>query len=282
MSTPTFVLVHGAWHSHHTWDSLVPILESRGYAAVTLDLPGAGANAAIPTSFGQRPLDPAAFATEPSPNAGVTQDERTAAVIDAVRSATGKGDGKVILVGHSLGGLTISPVAQTIPDELAAVVYLTAFLLPPGLTAGEVITGELMAEAKVPACFLADPAQVGALRMDVASDDPSYRAKLKDAFFGDLTDEQFAEAASHLHPDEPAQVAGVPSPIDAQRFGRVPRHYIRCAQDQAIVAASQDFMISSTDSVIGGVTTVHRMDTSHSPFHSDPKGLADILISIAN
>lgn len=278
---PAFVLVHGAWHNHHTWDDLIPELEARGYAAVALDLPGAGANAAIPASFNQRPLDPAAFGTEPSPNAGVTQGERTEAVIAAVREAAGLGNGRVVLVGHSLGGLTISPVAETIPDEVGAVVYLTAFLLPPGMVAGEIIGHELMADARVPSLFMADPEQVGALRMDVASPDAAYRALAREAFYADLTDEQFDTALSHLHPDEPAQVAGVPSPITAERFGTVDRHYIRCTDDRAIVAAGQDHMVTITDAAIGGSTTVHNMDTSHSPFFSDPGGLADILASIA-
>ena len=40
-------------------------------------------------------------------------------------------------------------------------------------------------------------------------------------------------------------------------------------------------MISATDAAIGAATTVHTMSTSHSPFHSDPVGLAQILVGIA-
>ena len=76
-----FLFVHGAWHNHQTWDRVLPLLTAQGYRARAIDLPGAGRNAKLPASFSQRPLDPAAFATEPSPNAGVTQAERTAAVI---------------------------------------------------------------------------------------------------------------------------------------------------------------------------------------------------------
>jgi alpha-beta hydrolase superfamily lysophospholipase len=78
MSTPkaAFVLVHGGWHNQSSWDKVTPILEAQGYAVLTLDLPGAGANTIAPKSLGVRPFDPDAFATEPSPIAGVTQDER--------------------------------------------------------------------------------------------------------------------------------------------------------------------------------------------------------------
>jgi hypothetical protein len=76
-------------------------------------------------------------------------------------------------------------------------------------------------------------------------------------------------------------VAGVPSNVTAERFGSVDRHYIHCADDQAITAAGQNLMVQLTDTALGTETRVHSMNTSHSPFYSDPAGLADILASIA-
>lgn len=279
---PAFVFVHGAWHNSSTWTEVAAELDSRGYSSVAVDLPGAGPNATNPDCYSQRPADPAAFASEPSPNAGVTQAERTDAVLDAIADAAALGNGEVVLVGHSLGGLTISPAAEAAADRLSAVVYVTAFLLPPGEVAGTVITHDLMADAEVPALFMADPEVVGALRLDTGSEDPAYLAAARSAFYGDLTDAQFVTAIERLtHCDEPAQVAGVPSPITAERFGTVPRHYVRCTGDRAILAAGQDWMIAETDAAIGSRTTVHTMDTSHSPFYSDPVGLADVLAGIA-
>src|SRR3979409_426290 len=106
MSTPkaAFVLVHGGWHNQSTWDKVRPILEAQGHAVLTLDLPGAGENTIAPKSFSARPFDPAAFAVEPSPIAGITQEERTQAVIALVEKAAALTKGKVVLVGHSAGG----------------------------------------------------------------------------------------------------------------------------------------------------------------------------------
>ena len=59
-SKAVFVLIHGGWHNHSAWDRVTPILEANGFEALTLDLPGAGANAIAPTSLGLRPFDPAA------------------------------------------------------------------------------------------------------------------------------------------------------------------------------------------------------------------------------
>jgi alpha-beta hydrolase superfamily lysophospholipase len=58
VSKAAFVLVHGGWHSHSAWDRVVPILNAQGYAALTLDFPGAGVNAIAPTSLSLRPFDP--------------------------------------------------------------------------------------------------------------------------------------------------------------------------------------------------------------------------------
>src|SRR5271156_666418 len=57
-----FVLIHGGWHNHSAWDRVTPILKVNGFAALTLDLPGAGANPMAPASFGCGPSAPPAFA----------------------------------------------------------------------------------------------------------------------------------------------------------------------------------------------------------------------------
>ena len=145
MSAPkaVFVLVHGGWHNHSAWDKITPILEANGFAALTLDLPGAGVNAIAPTSLGLRPFDAAAFAAEPSPMAGITQEERTQAVVALVKEAASLGDGKVIMVGHSAGGMTISAVAEKVPNLLRAVVYLAGFMVPNGMTLLDVLQHEI-------------------------------------------------------------------------------------------------------------------------------------------
>jgi len=280
-ATNGVVLIHGAWHDHHTWDSVVPLLGAEGCVTKAIDLPGAGADAPRPASFNARPLDSATFGSEPSPNAGVTQQERTAAAMDAVREVNAKTGGKAIVLGHSLGGLTVSPVVEAMSDEVSAAVYLTAFMLPPGMVAGQMIQHELMSEALVPALFMADPEQVGALRIDPSSPDAAYKARAKEAFYADLSDAQLESALVHLHPDEPAQVAGVPSNVSRKRFGLVARHYIECTEDRAITLAGQKEMIRLMDQAMGNKTTVHQLNTSHSPFLSQPSALASLILDIA-
>lgn len=276
-SKVAFVLVHGGWHNHSTWDKVVPILEAQGCAALTLDLPGAGVNAIAPKSLGLRPFDPAAFAAERSPIAGVTQEERTRAVVALVREGASLGDGKIILVGHSAGGLTISAVAEQVPDLLLAVVYLSGFMLPNGMQLFTMLQHETMSSSLGFGLFIGNPAAIGATRIHVGSSDDAYRSRLKAAFYGDVPEAEFALAASRLHCDEPVGAA-TPSAITPGRFGAVPRHYIRCTQDRAIPLTGQDHMIAAVDGTIGGKTTTHTLESSHSPFLSQPAALSKILV----
>jgi pimeloyl-ACP methyl ester carboxylesterase len=275
-----FVLVHGGWHNHSAWDAVTPILKANGFAALTLDLPGAGVHAIAPTSLSLRPFDPAAFAAERSPVAGVTQQERTQAVVALVKQAASLSDGKVILVGHSAGGMTISAVAEQVPNLLLAVVYLAGFMVPNGMPLLAMLQHESLSSALAPGLFVSEPAAIGATRISVGSTDEAYRSLLKASFYGDVSESEFAHAVSQLHCDESNASAMAPSEITPGRFGTVPRHYIRCTQDRAIPLTGQDHMIATVDSAIGSKTTTHTLESSHSPFLSQPGTLSKILIDI--
>ena len=96
----TFGLVHGAGHGAWCWDRLIPALAAYGHRAATMDLPCA---------------DPAAGA------------RRYAEVVD--RALPPADD--LILVGHSLGGLTIPLVKAVARSEL---VFLCALIPEFGRT----------------------------------------------------------------------------------------------------------------------------------------------------
>lgn len=276
----SFVLIHGAWHDHHAWDYVVPLLEQAGHMVTALDLPGAGRNAQSPASYVQQPFDLEAFKLEPSPNSNVTQKERTEAVIKAVRQLNAKGSSKAVLVGHSLGGVTVSSVGEAIPDELSAVVYLTALMLPPGMLPFEMLNRKSMAGRLPPRLRIGDSSLTGAMRINPKSDDPEYRSLTREAFYKDLTEEMFQFALSHLSPDEPVQTAKVPSPITDKNFGVIPRHYVQCIQDKALPIAGQREMVRLVDAAMKNTTMVHKLDASHSPFFSQPEALANILEQI--
>ena len=273
---PAFVFVHGAWHNVATWTEVVAELEGRGYASVANDLPGAGALADNPASLTAAPFDADAFAAEVSPNR-VTQDDRNAAVIEDVRAASRQGNGRVVLVGHSLGGRTISPVTEAIPDEVGAVVFLSAVLHP-----GDREPPPQSPNGDMASLFVGKFRKTGAFRMNVNTDDPATLATVRKVFYNDLTDEQFALALDRLtHSDEPLGIFTVPVNVTGERFGSVERHYIRCLDDQALVLVDQDAMIAAADEAFDTATVVHDLPDGHSPFYSSPAALADVLVTIA-
>jgi len=279
---PAFVLVHGAWHGAWAWSDVVPLLMQAGYSVYAVELPGAGSKALYPASFTPDPFDAATYAAEPTPIKDLTQDERTTFTIEAVKVAAASANGKVVLVGHSLGGLTIAPVAEALPDIVEDVVFLTAFYVPNGEAASNALGHESFAAGQLGPLFAADPGKTGTLRINPMSSDPAYAAQARETFYADVPEARMPGILGMLHTDEPATVTGVIHALTPEGFGAVDRHYIVMEDDKTIPAAAQDYMIANVDaSGIGAPTKVHRMGGSHSPFFAQPQALADLFIAIA-
>ena len=279
---PAFVLVHGSWHNASTYTLVIQQLAQLGHFAVALDLPGHGLDARFPVSWHQRPFNPAAFATEMSPVAATTLADycaRTIAVIDQVRAL---GFEKVILVGHSMGGVTITQVGEMVPNKVQKLVYLAAFLPANG---GSGLTAALLPEGatnQVPPLWLANPSVIGAMRIDFDSPDAAYRAKVKQAFYADVSDDAFSAMGNMLVPDDAAGPTATPITRTAANWGSLERHYIRCLQDNAMPQPLALKMVAVADQEFPTKKTVmHTMNSSHSPFLSQPQALAQMLASIS-
>ncbi len=112
MATPTYLLVHGAWHGAWCWRRLGDVLDQRSIRWATVDLPsGAGDDPAI----------------------DMTRD------VAALREAA-TGLGPLVVVAHSYGGAVLAEAAPRL-DELRGLVYVAALVPRPGQTASDV-TGE--------------------------------------------------------------------------------------------------------------------------------------------
>lgn len=277
-----FLLVHGAWHGAWTYERIIPLLAARGHAAVACDLPAHGLNARFPATYLEQPQRPAKLATETSPVAGVTLNDYVDATLATLQRLRGLGYDKVVLVAHSMGGIVASAVAERAPEAIAHLVYLTAFMPESGVPAVSYIDAPENEGQRVGGLFVADPSAVGALRINHRSADEAYRAASKAAFYGDVDDIAYAAVANLLTPDVPVAPFATPVATTAARWGAVPRHYIRCLQDQAIRPALQQRFIAAADAFVPAhPTRVHTLDASHSPFMSQPQALATLLADIA-
>src|SRR5258708_34174192 len=109
---PAFIFVHGGFVCKSIWRLVIPLLEARGHVARALDLPGSGAHAKVPVAYWKRPLDAKTFATEPSPKANITQEERTQSVSSLAEETPQETADPAALVGHALGDLTVAAATQ--------------------------------------------------------------------------------------------------------------------------------------------------------------------------
>jgi pimeloyl-ACP methyl ester carboxylesterase len=278
---PTFVFVHGAWHGAWCWSETVRLLTEQGYPAIALDLPGHGITAQFPAAYLGSPQNLGALATEVSPLAALSINDYRDAVLKTVRGLTQGGSGPVILVGHSLGGATLSLVGEAEPKLVRKLVYLSAFVPVVLDSVLGYLTREDFSASEVPPIFAGDPGVVACVRLNHKSSDSAYVAKSKSAFYGDVSDTTFAAVANLLTPDEPiGAFAGKVVPT-VSGWGSVPRAFIRCTEDRAIPVLGQDNMIAEADAFTPNNKFVQKtLATSHSPFVSNPQALVSTLLEL--
>jgi pimeloyl-ACP methyl ester carboxylesterase len=230
------VLVHGASHGAWCWERLTPLLERLGYQVQAPDLPGLGADPVPPTK--------------------VTFEGYVERVVEVLLGSPIP----ALLVGHSLGGTSISQAAEHVPEQVAKLVYLAAFLPKNGESANRTGFGEMPESA------------ARAIRASSVEGAHEFDAALAADVFYQKCDPAVARwAVGHLRPQADAPV-GAALCLSAERWGTIPKVYVRCTQDKALPPEYQQWMCDRAPDVRQRV-----MDSDHSPFLSDPEGLAALL-----
>ncbi|WP_165867652.1 alpha/beta fold hydrolase [Mesorhizobium sp. DCY119] len=271
----TYLLIHGAWHNSHHWHDVALALGEAGHRVVLLDLPGHGVNATLPQSYLFGPAE--ALATEVSPVAGVTLAQAAEAVADAIRALN---DSKLIVVAHSLGGTILTQAAEAVPELIGHLVYLTAYAPVKLGTSGAYGALPENQTGYGTTLFVADPAKVGAVRLNPRGDE-AYLRQLWEAYYNDLAFENFLIHANALTPDLPVDFWIGNVSVTAGKWGSIPRTYIRALQDRALAPALQDVMIAHADELTPhNRFEVIELDSSHSPFASQPTALVAMLAKI--
>lgn len=275
-----FVLVHGSWHAGWCWGLVGPTLHAAGYPTVAVDLPGHGLAAVLPQSYLQRPVDPAAFASEPSGLAGIGIDAYADAVVKAARDARAMGAKRVFVVAHSMGGVPATFAAARAPDLFTGLIYVAALVPTPGKPAGAYLALEDQhANSLVGQAILADPAVVGALRIDPRSTDAAYLAGTKEAVAADVDDALWSAVLNMLTPDAPVSIYGETATFDSA-FGGLRRTYIRAAGDRTVVPSTCDAIVADLNAAWpDNPTSLVDIDASHEAIFAQPDSLAELLMA---
>jgi pimeloyl-ACP methyl ester carboxylesterase len=224
----TFGLVHGAYHGAWCWTELGSHLTSLGHAVVAVDLPNE------------------------DPEAGAQRYAQT------VVSGLDGIDGDIVLVGHSLAGLTIPVIATLRP--VRHLVYLCALLPQPGASFDQLRTSTPM--------FSHYRAAVAAVsHSDGSASCPAERAI--ELFYHDCAPEVAGWAASQLSRQHWRIMQEITPLIE---FADLPASYIVCASDRAVDPA---WSRAAARRVLG-VEPIE-LGGGHSPFLTQPARLAELL-----
>ncbi|MGB8403200.1 MAG: alpha/beta fold hydrolase [Mycobacterium sp.] len=235
---PDLVLIHGGGHAADCWDPTVAELRCQRpeLRVLAIDLPG---------------------------RRGKRGDLCTASIagwVDSVVAdveAAGLDD--VVIVGHSMAGLTVPGVVAALgASRVREMVLVAAFLPPQGASIVESLTGPLALLAR------------HGVRRRASGKVPTLAARY--AFCNGMTAQQRAFTLSRLCADA-ASVARECVDRSALPPG-VPRTWILTTRDRALSINSQTKSIEA----LGGVDTAVRIDACHDVMISHPQRLAEILL----
>lgn len=216
----TFGLVHGGAHGAWCWTKLVPELERHGFAALAVDLPCE---------------DEAAGAGE---------------YAEVAARCFAQADGAIVLVGHSLGGLTIPLLAEELPA--AGLIFLTGLIPSPGRSLRDQQTEE--PEMLFP--YHGGP------------------AGLRDRFYHRCRPADADWAMSRLRTQALKPFVET-TPLT--RWPAVPAAYLLATEDRA---CNPDWGRKAAADRLG-VEPIELIGSDHSPFLSRPAELARVLVGIA-
>ena len=240
-STSTaFVLVHGAWHGAWCWRRVLPLLRAAGVEAHAVTLTGVGERAHL--------MSP-----------GIDLNTHIQDVIGLIEAEELQ---RVVLVGHSYGGIVITGVAHRLqrerPGLLVHLVYLDAVTPHPG---------ESWSSQHTP--------ETRQARIDAAAPSGGISFPPPDASVFGLTGAD-RDWVNRRQTPQPLALYHQPLHFDAARVARLPRAFIDCTAPALPTIAPARLKVRQEPG-----WQVLEMTTGHDPMVSAPQELVRLLLQIA-
>src|SRR6185437_14123889 len=122
-SAQTFVLVHGAWHGGWCWSRVADRLRAAGHQVFTPTQTGLGERRHLLSK-------------------DITLDTFRTDIVNVIEAEELS---KIVLVGHSFGGLAISGVADVMPERIRHLVYLDSLVVEGGKSPFDSLPADVVA-----------------------------------------------------------------------------------------------------------------------------------------
>jgi pimeloyl-ACP methyl ester carboxylesterase len=232
--SPALVLIHGGQHDSRCWQPTINAITRLAPEVRTLavNLPG---------------------------RQGVPGDLATLSIAECVEAAVSQveraGLDDIVLVGHSMAGLTVPGVAAKLGADRVRRIICVACSVPP--------QGKRILDTLLPPIRIAVRRAKGELPLWMA----------RRMFTNGMTPEQRAFSLSVLIPDATTLAF---EPVDRSALpDRIPRSWVLTLRDKSLPPRQQRRFIEN----LGGVNDVVELDTCHNAMISMPDELAAILLA---
>ncbi|XP_020577028.1 putative methylesterase 14, chloroplastic isoform X1 [Phalaenopsis equestris] len=254
IETKKVILVHGEGLGAWCWYKIVPMMEEAGMVPVALDLAGSGTNNSIDFSR-------------------ITSLEDYSKPLMNYLGSLADNE-KVILVGHSCGGATISLAMEKYPNKISKAIFLCATMVNNGQRPFDPFAQEL-GPAEL---FLKESQNL--LYGNGKEKPPTAllleKDQIKCLYFNHCSPKDVALASMSMR-----AVPLVPMmekmKLTAENYGNVRRFFIHTSDDNILRLQIQEEMVQKNPP--HGVYKIKGSD--HSPFFSKPRSLNKILLEIA-
>lgn len=249
------VLVHGACHGAWCWYKLMPLLEAAGHHVTVLDLSASG-------------IDPRSL------NDVRTLADYTTPLLEVMDSIPN--NEKVVLVGHSLGGLNLAVAMEKHTEKIGVAVFLAAFM-PDAKHGPSYVLDQYCERTPAEEWLDTELLPIGTPEDPLTS--LMFGPKFVSSKLYQLCSPQDVVLANALL--RPSSLFREDlwnkCPFSNEGFGSVKRVYVVCSQDKAIPLNFQLWQIENF-----GVDEVKEIENAdHMPMLSTPQELCQCLVEIA-
>ncbi|OVA00139.1 hypothetical protein BVC80_1459g22 [Macleaya cordata] len=253
IKTKKIVLIHGEGFGAWCWYKTIALLEEVGLLPTAIDLVGSGID-------------------QTDSNSVTTLADYTKPLINYLHDLPE--EEKVILVGHSCGGASISYALEHYPNKISKAIFLCATMVSDGQRPFDVFA-ELLGSAEI---FLKESQFV--VHANGKNKPPTSlmfgKQQMKGLYFNQTPSKDVALATVSMRPIPLGPIMEKLS-LSPENYGTSRRFFIQTLDDNALSADVQEKLVRENPPE--GIYKIKGSD--HCPFFSKPQSLHKILLEIA-